>query len=199
MPSLEDKILGQAFIGANVTLASGVNANNIYEMKRLASNPELFKEVVKNLAKLVFEFNPDLVMYVPNGGKIFAEPVAKELGVVIAHLWKSPEFPDLGLSKRMYISKPSDARAIAQAERAVLIEDVVTTLRSTKEALALDGVTGTVIGMVSILIRGNDEDLNSLDLPKKALVKRYLPSIMSAEELQHYQTLSAEVYQAETP
>jgi len=190
MKNLERRIIARTFVAEETTYANGEVANNRLKSERLEDDPELFEEVLCGLARLALTFEPDTITYVPNGARMFAEPVAEQLGLPVAHMIKEPDGPTA--VGKMCIA-PRSRRIILAANRLVIVEDVSRTFSQTNRVLGMEGVAEVAVGEVSILHRGSPEAHQGIVIPVKSLATRYLPPQMSNPQLEFYNSWAAEI------
>jgi orotate phosphoribosyltransferase len=188
-PKFRDAVMGETFVRGDFTFASGTKANNKLQMERLKNNPELFDDVIRRLGVLAMVFNPDLISYVPDGARLFAEPLAADLGLPVAHLWKAIDINN-GQPRNITYKRPMDHRSVRAANRLVIIEDVTTKFTSTKKVLDLPDMRQIAIGQVSIVHRGWPAAQQNFELKALSLIGEYMPEIMEDEMLASYERLA---------
>lgn len=193
MCNLENRIIARTFVEGNFTFAEGISANNKLQAERLKQDPELLQEVIEGLGQLALKHKPDLITYVPNGARMFAESVAKDLGLPVVHLFKQLDLP--GQPGQMFIRRPMDRKALLDPKigRVVIIEDISRTFGSPDKVLKLDSMGQKARGLVSIFHRGEEEARRNFSLETHSVAARYLPPQMSEEELARYRTLAMEL------
>lgn len=193
MPTLTERIIAATFVSGDFIFADGTVANNKLVSERLARDPELLEEVVSGLAQLAMSFNPDLITFVPNGAKMFAKPVAEQLDLPMADLWKQSTSGKLG--GRISYRTPKDRLAVLSnaVSRIVIIEDISRTFSSAERVVNLEGMDEKAVGLVSIHHRGTADNQEIFRLPVKSLSERYLPTEMEERELAEYDALAVEL------
>lgn len=191
MRSLEHRIIARTFVAEETSYANREVANNKLKSERLKNDPELFEEVIRELAWLALTFEPDAITYVPNGARMFAVPVAEQLGLPLAHMIKEPDGPTA--VGRMYIASPKSRDIILAANRLVVVEDISRTFSQTNRVLRMDGIDKVAVGEVSIVHRGTPEAHQDIAIPVRPLVTRYLPPQMNNPQLEFYNHWAAEI------
>ena len=145
-------------------LSSGLHSEAYVQCALLLEDPVRARKVGRDLADLLRSYHPDSVLAPALGGVIIGHEVAAELGVPFRFTERKGE--EMGLRRGF---------TIRQGERVVVVEDVVTTGRSTLETTALATNRGArVVAVGSIIDRTAGRD--PFDVPFKALLELDLPS-----------------------
>ena len=145
-------------------LSSGLHSEAYVQCALLLEDPVRARKVGGDLAELLRSFHPDSVLSPALGGVVIGHEVAAGLGVPFRFTERKGE--EMGLRRGF---------TLRQGERVVIIEDVVTTGRSTLETAALATSRGArVVAIGAIIDRTAGRD--PFDVPFRALMKLDLPS-----------------------
>lgn len=145
-------------------LSSGLHSGAYVQCALLLEDPVRARQVGHDLAELLRSYHPDSVLAPALGGVVIGHEVAAELGVPFRFAERKGE--EMGLRRGFNLR---------QGERVVVIEDVVTTGRSTLETAALATTRGArVVAIGAIIDRTAGRD--PFDVPFKALLELDLPS-----------------------
>jgi len=150
-------------------LSSGLHSEAYVQCALLLEDPVRARKVGGDLAALLRSFHPDSVLAPALGGVIIGHEVAAELGVPFRFAERKGE--EMGLRRGF---------TLRQSERVVIVEDVVTTGRSTLETAALATGRGSrVVAIGAIIDRTAGRD--PFDVPFRSLLQLDLPSYTPAE------------------
>jgi orotate phosphoribosyltransferase len=150
-------------------LSSGLHSEAYVQCALLLEAPERARKVGGDLAELLRSFHPDSVLSPALGGVIIGHEVAAGLGVPFRFSERKGE--EMGLRRGF---------TLRQGERVVVVEDVVTTGRSTLETAALATSRGArVVGLGAIIDRTGGRD--PFDVPFRALLELALDSYTPAD------------------
>lgn len=150
-------------------LSSGLHSEAYVQCALLLEDPVRARQVGRDLAELLRSFHPDSVLSPALGGVIIGHEVAAGLGVPFRFSERKGE--EMGLRRGFNLR---------QGERVVVVEDVVTTGRSTLETAALaTGRGARVVAVGAIIDRTAGRD--PFDVPFRALMQLDLPSYTPAE------------------
>jgi orotate phosphoribosyltransferase len=145
-------------------LSSGLHSTAYVQCALLLEDPVRARRVGQDLAELLRNQHPDSVVSPALGGVIIGHEVAAALGVPFRFTERKSE--EMGFRRGF---------SLRQGERVVIIEDVVTTGRSTLECAALATSKGArVVAIGSIIDRTVGRD--PFDVPFRSLLKLDLPS-----------------------
>ncbi len=154
-------------------LSSGRHSPAYVQCALLLEDPVRARRVGAELAEVLRSFHPDSVLSPALGGIIIGHEVAAALGVPFRFAERKGE--ELGLRRGF---------SLRQGERVVIVEDVVTTGRSTLETAALATgrgarvvAIGAVIDRTGAVSGGNPP----FDVPFRALITLDLPSYAPSE------------------
>lgn len=165
-PPLRDRLLQVGFRRYEDSFASGLQANNKLDLSYEALHPhaELLAEVIQRLGELATEYQPDLIVPVPNGANGIGSNVAMKLNIEAACLIKNTWDTTQGI----YYGNGS-AQAINEHERIILVEDVINGLTSTRRVMALPGITERLVSVIGIWDRGDPQ--TRLVLPRGVVLQ----------------------------
>ena len=150
-------------------LSSGLHSEAYVQCALLLEDPVRARKVGQDLAERLRAFHPDSVLSPALGGVIIGHEVAAGLGVPFRFTERKGE--EMGLRRGF---------TLRQGERVVVVEDVVTTGRSTLETMALATARGArVVGVGAIIDRTGGRD--PFDVPFHALLQLDLHAYTPAE------------------
>jgi orotate phosphoribosyltransferase len=150
-------------------LSSGLHSGAYVQCALLLEDPVRARRVGEDLAAMLRSFHPDSVLAPALGGVIIGHEVAAALGVPFRFTERKGE--EMGLRRGF---------TLRQGERVVIVEDVVTTGRSTLETAALATARGArVVAIGSIIDRSAGRD--PFDVPFRSLLELDLPSFSPSE------------------
>ena len=150
-------------------LSSGLHSGAYVQCALLLEDPVRSRRVGEELAEELRQFHPDSVLAPALGGVIIGHAVATSLGVPFRFTERKGE--EMGLRRGF---------TLRQGERVVIVEDVVTTGRSTLETAALaTGRGARVVAVGAIIDRSVGKD--PFDVPFRALLELDLPSFPPSE------------------
>jgi orotate phosphoribosyltransferase len=150
-------------------LSSGLHSEAYVQCALLLEDPVRARQVGQDLAEELRSFHPDSVLAPALGGVIIGHEVAAALGVPFRFSERKGE--EMGLRRGF---------SLRQGERVVIIEDVVTTGRSTLETAALATSRGArVVAVGAIIDRTVGRD--PFDVPFRSLLQLDLPSYLPNE------------------
>jgi orotate phosphoribosyltransferase len=147
-----------ALLEGHFTLSSGLHSPGYLQCARVLMQPRDAEAIGADLAALVRQFSPTLVLSPALGGIVIGQEVARALN--IAALFAERADGALTL-RRGFSIEPSD--------RVLVVEDVVTTGGSTRETMAVARAAGaTVVAACSIVDRSGGNQ--GLDVPYRSLL-----------------------------
>ena len=145
-----------ALLKGHFLLSSGLHSDRYLQCALVLAQPKAAEELGRELASKV-PVKPDLVLSPAMGGLMIGHEVARALGV--RHYFTERVDGTMVL-RRGFSLKPG--------EKVVVVEDVVTTGKSTKEVFEVVKAAGAkVVGAVSIVDRS--EGKSNLGVPYSAL------------------------------
>jgi orotate phosphoribosyltransferase len=175
-PSSENRALLERFLeesGAlrrgHFLLSSGLHSEAYVQCALLLEEPVRARRVGEFLADLLRSYHPDSVLSPALGGVIIGHEVAAALGVPFRFTERKGE--EMGLRRGFHLR---------QGERVVIVEDVVTTGRSTLETAALATGRGALVVAFGAIIDRNP-DRSPFDVPFRALLPLDLAAFSPTE------------------
>lgn len=134
-----------ALLTGHFLLSSGLHSDRFVQKFRIFEDPKFADPVGAALADLLRPYKPEVVVSAAVGGILPGYIVARALGVRDIFVEKQSGIPTL---RRGFTLKPG--------ERAVVVEDVMTTGRSTMEVIdVVLGAGAQVAAVGAIVKRGN--------------------------------------------
>ena len=153
-----------ALLTGHFRLSSGRHSDRYLQCARLLQWPDRAEVAGRALAKSVADYRPQLVVSPALGGVVIGHEVARALGV-----------------RALFVERQEGAFALRRGfriepgERAVVVEDVFTTGKSTNEAVAaVEAEGGTVVAVGSIVDRG--VPASAFRVPARSLLTLDVPS-----------------------
>ena len=132
-----------ALLGGHFRLSSGLHSAGYVQCALLLEHPRNAKAIGIALAEKVRTMQPSKIVAPALGGVIIGYTVAEALDV-----------PSIFTERKEGTMTLRRGFRIAEGERVVVVEDVVTTGKSTRETAAvIEGLGGVVAGFASILNR----------------------------------------------
>lgn len=153
-------------------LSSGLHSSGYVQCALLLQDPARARRVGRGLARLLASLRPQTVVSPALGGVVIGHEVAAALQVP----FRFTERRDGEMTLRRGF-------AFREGERAVIVEDVVTTGRSTREAAAAAAAAGAAVVAVGAIVdrTGGDRGESPFDLPFFHLIELDLPSWTAAD------------------
>lgn len=147
-----------ALLEGHFLLSSGLHSAGYVQCALLLENPRRARQIGERLAEQLSDLEPDSVLAPALGGLLIGHEVAAALDVPFRFTERVGE----GMALRRGF-------ALDRGERVVLLEDVVTTGRSSFEAMTVArGHGARIVGAGSILDRTGGS--NPFDVPFRALL-----------------------------
>ncbi len=163
-----------ALLKGHFLLSSGLHSDRYLQCALVLAQPNAAEQLGKELASRVAE-KPDLVLSPAMGGLMIGHEVSRAFGV--RHYF-TERVDGIMVLRRGFALKPG--------EKILVVEDVVTTGKSTKEVFAVIKAAGAaVIGAVSIVDRS--EGKSNLGVPYSALWTVSVPA-WTPEQCPHCRT-----------
>jgi orotate phosphoribosyltransferase len=158
-----------ALLDGHFKLSSGLHSSQYLQCALVLQHPQHAEALGRELADLLTGAGATVVLSPALGGLIIGHEVARALGVRAIFA----ERQDGGLTLRRGFS-------LAEADRVVVIEDVVTTGGSTRETMEVAARAGaTVVSAGAIIDRGGG--VATLGVPFRSLVTLQVPAYDPAE------------------
>jgi orotate phosphoribosyltransferase len=156
-----------ALLSGHFRLSSGRHSDRFVQKFRILEDPELLEPVAREIARHFAGGEPTIVVGAAVGGILLAYEVARQLGTKAIFVEKEGGAPVL---RRGF--------ALTAADRALVVEDVVTTGLSVREVLGVVHAHGArVIGVGIVIARSQA----SFDAPTHALLDLPMVSYDVAE------------------
>jgi orotate phosphoribosyltransferase len=147
-----------ALLEGHFELSSGLHSAGYVQCALLLENPRIARRVGKRLAERLRVFTPDSVLAPALGGLIIGYEVASSLEVPFRFTERAAQ----GMALRRGFT-------LDRGERVVLLEDVVTTGRSSLEAMSVATEQGAqIVGAGAILDRTGG--VNPFEVPFESLL-----------------------------
>lgn len=148
-----------ALLDGHFRLSSGRHSNRFIQKFRILEDPKIVEPVAREIAHAFQKAKPTIVVSAAVGGIILGYEVARALGTKAIFVEKQDGVPVL---RRNFQLEPSD--------RALVVEDVVTTGGSVKEVLELVRKSGASVAGVGVIVRRGEADFGVptyalLDMP----------------------------------
>jgi orotate phosphoribosyltransferase len=153
-----------ALLDGHFRLSSGLHSSGYLQCALVLSHPKDAESIGRAVAELVRPFRPTVVLSPALGGVVIGHEVGRALGLRALFA----ERQDGALTLRRGFS-------LSESDRVVVIEDVVTTGRSTRETMQVATASGAqVVGAGSIVDRSGGR--TDLGVPYAALLDVALPT-----------------------
>ena len=148
-----------ALLEGHFKLSSGLHSEKYLQSALVLQFPDLAARLGQAIAARTKHLQPTAVLSPALGGIVIGQEVGRALGVRAVFAERS----DGALTLRRGFS-------LTAGDRILVVEDVITTGKSTRETVEVATATGaTVIGAASIIDRGDNDA--TLGLPLYSLVK----------------------------
>ena len=164
MISLDDFTSTGALLTGHFRLSSGLHSDRYLQCARLLMWPERAAAAGRELADRLREFGPRAVVAPALGGVVIGHETGRALGV-----------PAMFVEREDGVFVLRRGFAIGRGEPVVVVEDVFTTGKSTREAAAaVEAAGGKVVAVGSIVDRGLPND--AFTVPARSLLPLSVPS-----------------------
>jgi orotate phosphoribosyltransferase len=158
----------QALLKGHFLLSSGLHSPRYMQCARLLAHPDIAQSLGRALAQKSGA-KPDLVVSPAMGGLIIGQEVARALGV--RHYFTERDNGVMTLRRGF---------SIQPGESIVIVEDVLTTGKSSQEVIdVLRSLGGRPIAVLAIVDRSSGR--TSLPVPKESLLQLTIPSYAALE------------------
>lgn len=169
MISLKDFEETGALLTGHFRLSSGLHSDRYLQCARLLMWPERAERAGRELAYRLREFAPNAVVSPALGGVIIGHETARALSL-----------PAMFVERKDGAFALRRGFALARGEPVVVVEDVFTTGKSTREAAAaVEAAGGRVVAVGSIVDRG--VPAGAFHVPARSLLSLSVPSWPEAE------------------
>lgn len=164
-----------ALLEGHFRLSSGRHSDRFVQKFRILEDPALLEPVARAIANRFRASSPTIVVGAAVGGILLAYEVARQLGTKTIFVEKENGVPAL---RRGFALSPND--------RALIVEDVVTTGLSVREVIeVVRGSGAEIVGVGVIILRGKgDFGLTThalLELPLESYDERECPQCRGGE------------------
>jgi len=156
-----------ALLSGHFRLSSGRHSDKFIQKFRILEHPPLVEAVAKQLAAAFKDAKPTIVVSAAVGGIVLGYEVARQLGVDAIFVEKENGTATL---RRSFGLKPDD--------RALVVEDVVTTGLSVREVMDVVRKHGAHVAGVGVIVQRGEADFG---VPARALLNMPLQSYDPAE------------------
>jgi orotate phosphoribosyltransferase len=156
-----------ALLSGHFRLSSGRHSNRFIQKFRVLEHPPLVEQVAKQIADAFRDAKPTIVVSAAVGGIVLGYEVARQLGTDAIFVEKEDGVPKL---RRSFSLKPTD--------RALVVEDVVTTGLSVREVMDVVRSSGAEVAGVGLLVKRGTADFG---VPTHALLDMPLESYEPAD------------------
>jgi orotate phosphoribosyltransferase len=137
-----------ALLQGHFRLSSGSHGDRFIQKFRIFEDPRAAEAVGSALADLLRPFKPQVVVSAAVGGILPGYIVARNLGVRNIFVEKEAGVPSL---RRGFVLRPG--------ERAAIVEDVMTTGKSTSEVAAVVTAHGAQVSAIGVVVKRGNADL----------------------------------------
>lgn len=156
-----------ALLDGHFRLSSGRHSNRFIQKFRILEDPKILEPVARAIADSFRDAKPTIVVSAAVGGIVLGYEVARALGTKAIFVEKQDGVPVL---RRNFTLEPSD--------RALVVEDVVTTGGSVKEVLDVVRKAGASVAGVGVIVQRGHADFG---VPTHALLDMPIVSYDAAE------------------
>lgn len=146
-----------ALLDGHFRLSSGRHSDRFVQKFRVLEDPVLVEAVARELVARVREYEPTIVVSAAVGGIVLGYEVARQLGTTAIFVEKERGVPTF---RRGFRVDPQD--------RALVVEDVITTGGSVREVMAVVRAGGASVAAAGIIVRREPVDLG---VPTVALIE----------------------------
>jgi orotate phosphoribosyltransferase len=156
-----------ALLDGHFKLSSGRHSNRFIQKFRILEDPAILEPVARAIADRFRDAKPSVVVSAAVGGILLGYEVARALGTKAIFVEKENGVPVL---RRNFRLQPGD--------RALVVEDVVTTGGSVKEVLEVVRRSGAEIAGVGVIVQRGEADFG---VPAHALLHMPIVSYDAAQ------------------
>ena len=166
-----------AILSGHFRLSSGRHSNRFVQKFRILEDPRLVERVARALARSAVQDAPTIVVSAAVGGIVLGYETARQLGTLAIFVEKENGVPTL---RRGFELGPAD--------RAYVVEDVVTTGGSVREVLDVVRARGAAVAGVGVIVRRAPVDFGVpttalLDLPIESFDPEHCPQCVAGEPI----------------
>lgn len=166
-----------ALLEGHFRLSSGRHSNRFIQKFRILENPPLVEATARSIAASFADAKPTIVVSAAVGGIVLGYEVARQLGTDAIFVEKENGVATLRRSFRL---TPSD--------RALVVEDVVTTGLSVREVMDVVRASGAQVAGVGVIVRRGAVDFGVpthalLELPIESYAENECPQCAAGEPI----------------
>jgi orotate phosphoribosyltransferase len=161
-----------ALLEGHFLLSSGLHSPAYFQCAKLLQRPEIATRLGTALAEKIQVESVDLAIAPALGGVLVAHEVARALGVRAVFAEREPGTRALTLRRGF---------AIEPGERAVVLEDVVTTGGSLRETMKVVRTRGGLVIATGALVDRSQGKVTDPDIPFGALARLEFPTYEASE------------------
>lgn len=167
-----------ALLSGHFRLSSGRHSGRFVQKFRILEDPTAVEPIARELAARLRRFEPEIVVSAAVGGIVLGYEVGRQLGTLAIFVEKEHGVPSL---RRGFALRPG--------QRAVVVEDVMTTGLSVRETIDVAEKAGAEVVAVGAIVRRGAVDLGRpteilLDLPIEDYSEKECPLCARGEALQ---------------
>ncbi len=158
----------KALLSGHFLLSSGRHSDRYLQCALVLQYPWYAEKLCRALAELVKPLGAQAVVSPALGGVVVGQELARALGVRAIFTERGKTDDKMALRRGFEVGK---------GEKVFAVEDVITTGKSVKEAIAVTRALGAeVVGVGSLMDRSNGQAARDFDVPFKALVSMEVTS-----------------------
>ncbi len=166
-----------ALLDGHFRLSSGRHSDRFIQKFRILEDPAIVEEIATTFSERVRALAPTVVVSAAVGGIVLGYETARQLGLKAIFVEKENGVPSL---RRGFVLEPGD--------RALVVEDVVTTGGSVREVLDVVRARGAEAVAVCVIVRRQPSDFGVdtfalLDLPVVSYDPAECPQCAAGEPL----------------
>jgi len=161
-----------ALLDGHFLLSSGLHSPAYFQCARLLERPEIATRLGTALAAKIHVETVDLAIAPALGGVLVAHEVGRAFGVRALFAEREPGTKALTLRRGF---------AIEPGERAVVLEDVVTTGGSLRETMEVVRTHGGLVVAAGALVDRSRGEITGSDIPFGALARLEFPTYQASE------------------
>ncbi|MBV8151673.1 MAG: orotate phosphoribosyltransferase [Candidatus Eremiobacteraeota bacterium] len=166
-----------ALLDGHFRLSSGRHSNRFVQKFRILEDPAILEPVARAIAGAFADLQPTVVVSAAVGGIVLGYEVARQLGTKAIFVEKEDGVATL---RRGFVLSPQD--------RALVVEDVVTTGLSVREVMNVVRARGAHVAGVGVIVRRSDADFGVrthalLELPIVSYATQECPQCKAGEPI----------------
>lgn len=171
LAGLRDEMAGRgALLEGHFKLSSGRHSDRFVQKFRILEDPALVEFVARELAERLRGYAPTIVVSAAVGGIVLGYEMARQLGTKAIFVEKEHGVPTL---RRGF--------ALGPADRALVVEDVITTGKSVREVIDVVRAAGASVAAVGVIVQREPVEFGVpavalLDIPVESFDPAACPS-----------------------